>query len=197
MAIGAASITEAIRSMNTQNLNALKDLIAQEESNRKAEIKNMYGEWFCNIVGIENIYSLTQVEAKDLNLEGNSKYFQDTVKPSMLKEPAVRGIMGNNRPFVAIKLEMLDSETKKVMHVVVEVIFKRYPLTGDGGKGCQHENNYVTTLSNLTEKEVKVSSYLYSSGSMRDQHIMALKDLLEGKTVRAPVGDSFIRKATN
>ncbi len=193
MATAATSMASALRTMNLNELNALRDLIAKEETTRKTELVNTYGEWFCNIVGVDRIFQLTQVEAKDLNLTNDGKYPQCVVQPSMLKNhSAVRGMMGSNRPFVAVKIEVLDSETKKVVGVVVELIFKRYNMEGCGRKGGAREHQYVTALANSREDGTRIDSSLYCAGGMTNQQITAVKNLLEGQEIESVAGPKYL-----
>jgi hypothetical protein len=176
-----------IRAMNGLELGALIARLQKVETNRKAEIESAYGTDFCTIVTVEKIYSLPKVEAKTLGLENDSKYPSKVVVPSMLNGPcAVRGIMGSGRPFIAIKIDVLDSKTKEKIDVVVELVFKRYSLKGDGGKGKYMENNYVTALTNTSEKGKTLPSFLYGSRGMSKEQMAAVKDLLDGKTITAP-----------
>lgn len=182
------SMAQLVRSLDAQGLSALMALIQQESTKRKTEIEDSYGNWFCSIVGVERIYSLAVVEAQELDLAKDGKYPEGVVKPSMMKElSAVRGIMGSNRPFIAIKIEILDPTTRKVEGVVVELIFKRYSLDREG-KGSIFEHNYVTALSNATEDGTAFRSCLYNSGGMIDKQITAVRDLLEGKEIVALCG---------
>jgi hypothetical protein len=166
-----------IRAMNGLELGALIARLQKVETNRKAEIESAYGTDFCTIVTVEKIYSLPKVEANPSKV----------VVPSMLNGPcAVRGIMGSGRPFIAIKIDVLDSKTKEKIDVVVELVFKRYSLKGDGGKGKYMENNYVTALTNTSEKGKTLPSFLYGSRGMSKEQMAAVKDLLDGKTITAP-----------
>ena len=193
MATTASSMASALRSMNLNELNALRDLIVKEETDRKKEVRETYGEWFSNIVGVDRIFQLVKVEAKDLNLEAEGKYPQGVVRPSMLKDlSAVRGLTGWKRPFIAIKVEVLEPETKKVVGVFVELIFKRYGLDGDGKPGSIFEDNYVTALSNSREDGTRIESCLYCAGGMTSKQITAVRELLEGKEIEAVAGPKYL-----
>jgi hypothetical protein len=184
-------ISSCIPGMNGLEISALIDLLQKEETNRKTEIKDAYGPDFCNIVSVEKIYGLAKVEAKTLGLENDSECPDNIVTPAMLNGCcAVRGVMGSLRPFIAIKIDILDSKTKEKIDVVVELVFKRYSLKGDGGKGKYMENNYVTALFITSEKGHSFPSFCYSdlycSGGMSEEEMAAVKDLLDGKTITAP-----------
>ena len=191
-------IDSLIRGMSGLELRALQDRLQREEAARKAEIEDAYGADFSNIVGLENIYSLTEVQAKDLGLENDAKYPSNIVTPSMLSDHiAVRGLMGSYRPFIAIKIEVLDPRTKQRIDTVVELIFKRFSLKGDGAKGRCREDSYVTALYNISEKGKSLRSFLYSKGYMIETQKAAVRDLLDGKTIKAqvPESDHLIRMA--
>lgn len=163
------------------DLNRLAELV----EHRKIELT--YGRTFTQIVGAENIFKLPVVDAQELNLRSEDKYYQNTTKPSHMKDKsAVRGTNGRNCPFVAIKIDVLVAETRQLVAKVVEVVFKRYGNSGDGSFGKIHENNYVTTLSTVTEEGESHPSYLYSQSGMSESQIQAVRDLLEGKEIGAP-----------
>lgn len=192
----ATDYSKLFQTMNSQQLQTLLNQAANEMSKREKEIADNYGGFFTSIVGVEQIFRLNVVPADQLNLLGDSKYYAQTVKPSMLKDaPAVRGITSDNRPFIAIQIEMLNPETREVVDKVVELVFKRYSLDFDGKKGALHENNYVTALHNAGENGTFYNSTLYTSGSMSTPQIEAVRDLLEGKEIKAPTGYYLIRKA--
>lgn len=167
----------------------------EKKKERQEKIKSIYGQRFTQVVGIENISSLVEMSAAELNLENDDTYPSNTVKPYMMKElSAVRGIMGSSRPFIAIKIEMLHRETKDVVAVVVEFIFMRYVI--DNGESRKiFENNYVTATNIIDDKGHHFLSNLYSSGSMSVQQMEAVRDLLEGKEILAPKESYIIRKA--
>jgi len=173
------------------NLDELKKLKVFAK-HRKSEL--IYGRQFTKIVGAENIFRLPSVEATELNLHSeNDKYYPMCTKPSHMKDKsAVRGINGRDCPFVAIKIEVLDAETRQLVTKVVEVIFKRYGNFGDGGYGKWHENNYVTTLYTVTEEGERHCSYLYNNACMSDAQMQAVRDLLEGKEIPAPCSKSHL-----
>ncbi len=169
-----ATIAEQIRSMNVFELNALRELIVQEETHRKTEIEDVYGQWFCNIVGVEKIYSLVKVDAKDINLDHVNKYPDLYVKPSMLGDrAAVRGEF-NNQPFIALKVDRLDPITKTVIDTVVEIVFKRFK---------DHAMTYVVPSNILSETEKHSTSFLSENSGLSQREIEVIKGLLEGKEV--------------
>jgi hypothetical protein len=192
-------IQSLIQSMDTISLDQLiKESQSELKNRQEAKTKQMlseYGKIFCDIIGVDTIYSIPVVEAKTLGLLKESKYPQKVVKPSMMGgHSVVRGKTELNRPFIAIKIEMLTPETRKVEAVVVELIFKRYSIDCDGRGGGLHEDNYVTALNNSTNNGEVYPSTLYSTGGMSDSQIQAVKDLLEGKEIKSPVGNYLIRK---
>ncbi len=180
-------ISSLVQSMSELELNVLKNHIEKEEAQRKANIEATYGSHFCKIVGIEQIYLLAQVEAKELSLESHSKYPEKVVTPKMLgQHSAVRGITGQQHPFIAIRIDVLDCDTKEKVDEVVELIYTRHSLKGDGGKGRIHENNYVTALTNTSANGKTLNSFLYSSGGMSNEQMEAVSDLLSGKQIIPP-----------
>ncbi|MCE2982067.1 MAG: hypothetical protein LW832_00735 [Parachlamydia sp.] len=164
-------------------------LMFENEKKLKIEqVKKQYGDYFCSIV--KHIFRLQEVEAEKLNLVNEGKYPSHRVSPAMLgNESAVRGMMGSNRPFLAIKIEVLDATTKLVQKVTTEVIFKRYPL----GSWPDREDVYVTVLGNQTfdvngnKLEGYHHSFLYAGGGMSDEQLRAVQDLLEGKEIVPPL----------
>lgn len=148
-------------------------------------VKEAYGKLFCEKIGLKTICRLPVVSAKDLNLEHSGKYPNAMIIPSMLKgEYAVRGMM-EARPFVAIVLGHVDEKTNEITDVFVEIIFKRYSIRGDGGKGKVYEDNYVTANTVWFDKkgnQQEVPSCLYASGGMTPEQLRVVRDLLDGKT---------------
>jgi hypothetical protein len=181
-----------IRAMNMRELNARLQKEKDAIEAVKEEIKGVYGTDFCKIVTVKKIYFLAKVKANALGLENDDKYPNNVVTPAMLNgRRAVRGVMGSLRPFIAIKIDVLDSKTKEKIDVVVELVFKRYSLKGDGAKGGYMENNYVTALSITSEQGKSWNSFL-SSGEMSHKKMAAVKDLLDGKTIIAPQAKCYL-----
>jgi len=181
---------------NDLHVGTVSKVVDKEREIRKQIIESNYGPLFSEIVGPDRIDALPEMMAADLNLKKDSKYCSKVVAPSMLKEnSAVRGVLGSGRPFIAIKVEMLDSQTKEVVDTVVELVFKRYPLKGDGGPNRVYENNYVTALINISDKGISYPSTLYGSCGMSNIQIEALRELLDGKEIKAPVGAYFLRQS--
>jgi hypothetical protein len=194
MAISPQSMAQFVQSADTKSLGALMTLLQQEPARRKAQMEDTYGNWFCDIVGIERIYALAVVDAKQLNLDTFTGKCPDRVViPSMLgKHTAVRGTFGN-KPLIAIKLEILCPATKKVEGVVVEVIFKKSPLDMDGGKGKPDENRYLAA-NTKTDNGTYFNSCLGYNGlfSMNKEQVTAVEDLLKGKTIVAVHGPKYL-----
>ena len=71
--------------------------------------------------------------------------------------------------------------------ITIVLVMKRYSNTGDGKRGRLHENNYVTSLWYIDDIGVQHNSYLYQSGGMSPNELMAVKSLIEGETVRSPI----------
>ncbi len=179
----------SLSSLSNEELNSLVSEAQAEQASRMKKVKDLYGAFFSDIIGLEQLYKLPEVPAQQLRLNVDLKYPQQRALPShMPHTSAVRGILGvqDRTPFVAVKIEVLDPTTKKVEAVVVEVIFKRYSLS---------EDNYVTALSNITEDGKIVPSVLYTGGAMSPIQITAVRELLEGKTIKAPIGKNLIRLA--
>lgn len=171
---------DMIAAMSSAQLIQLREAISQEETKRyqqeeakklKTAITNLYGDYFCEIVGLENISRLPEVKAEDVGLHVTGKYPYRQAQPKMLgKESAVRGIMSGDRPFVAIKLQVEDEESK-VLGIFVEIIFKSD--TGSYHSGSSAIDDYGNTHSEL----------IPSSDGLSDENMKVVKNLLEGKKV--------------
>lgn len=188
----------------TNVMNKIDELSLLELEKVQAQIQDkiithVYGREFSRILSAKTIFSLPVVEAKQLDLDSEDKYYVMQAKPSALgNASAVRGINGRNCPFVAVKIDMLDSNTHELIAQVVEVVFKRYGNDGDGRYDGIYENNYVTTLYNTAEDGTRYTSCLYDSGGMKKHEMQALKDLLDGKTITSPHQTNIlIRMAKN
>lgn len=138
---------------------------------QKQEIIDLYGEWFCEKAGIENLLQMPEFSAAELNLTEGSKYHQETVLPCHLKgESAVRFKDSWERQGIAIKFAHLDEE-QNILYEYVELLYTRYK---------DHIDNYVSALRNQCSDGNSRSSLFYVSyGANLDQ----LKDLLEGEIV--------------
>ena len=173
-------MTVQMHSMTIQQLEALKAQIAQEEARRMAEIPMIFGEWFTNNIGKEIIYKVAIVDPKALGLEYDAKhylrlnysgkYFLNPIRPAMLGDAsAVRGVLGpKQKPFITVKIEVLDRTTRKTKHVFVELIFKRYSK--------KFPDHYV----------IATHPTVLGLGVMGDKGITILRDLLAGKEIVVP-----------
>lgn len=188
------SLDQLLAAVPSQNLDNLIQQLQKLKKEREEKIIKVYGRVFCDIVGAETILKLPEVDAKELHLHAeNDKYYPCMARPSHLKDKsAVRGINGRNCPFIAIKIEMLNSKTREVIAKVVEVFFKRYGNDGHGRVGGLQENNYVTTLYNMTDDDKRYTSSFSSDGTLLRDQSKALRDLLDGKEVVTPVNKSVI-----
>lgn len=176
-----------LSSLSFQELGALMIKIQEEQNERQKKIPIDYGPWFCKIVGQETICRLPEMDAKSLGLDRDGKYPEGTT-PSMLRtHSAVRGIMSWNRPFIAIKVEVREIDTDKIVGVFVEVIFKRYGLDGEGAPGRARENHYVTLFLTHSDDGKKHGTFLYGAGAMKEEGVIAVRDLLEGQEVVSPI----------
>lgn len=159
------------------------------------QIRDVYGERFCNTVGIENILKMPRVTAESLNLQNPGKYPSQIVLVDFLKEAsAVKGLDGCKRPFIAIRMEYYDNRENKIVKYV-ELIFKRYSIDGDGGKGQLHENTYVSALDNMCDDGRVRESVFYQTGGTQDWSHM--KVLMDGQLVRTALmkdRGGFVRK---
>lgn len=197
--MSSVNLDQLMTSLSLDDIQKLMTLLPKEEEARRTKINDLFGKVFCQGVGEHNILQLPVVQAEDLNLVKTSKYPECRVTISMLKgKSAVRGLMTMDydeimqRPFLALHVDILTKEGNKLQEVV-ELVFKRYPIETDGGKGCMHEHNYVTALTNLADDGRGFRSYLYSSGGMTPEQIQAVRDLLEGKEILTPVSDHGMR----
>lgn len=165
----------------------------QELEGLRRNISDIYGEVFTGIVGGNKIFDIPEMDARELHLDNPGEYPEDRVTPGLFKAATTRGIMGDGRPFIAIKVELLDPATGAVVAKVVEVIFKRYSLQGDGGKGQAHEHHYVSVQSNRGDDGKRYPSLFQPEGRMDKAQMEALRDLLQDKTVD-PRGEQSLQQ---
>ena len=188
-------ILYTIQKLGFSDLTSLEQAARAESALRLQKVKDIYGQWFSDLIGLERLCNLPEVPASQLGLADADKvkYPSNLVLPSHFSQAsAVRGIMGSQlpRPFVAVKVTMFDPTTHKVVATVAELIFKRYAINADGGRGRLFEDNYVTALHCKSSNGEQFPSNLYASGGMTAAQLTALKDLLQGKTIEAPVTHS-------
>jgi hypothetical protein len=156
--------------------------VEQNVQEKLKQIEKDYGSLFCSYIKPETISEIQEVACKDLGLHIDRKYHENIVTPSQLhKQVVVRTKDGANRPLIAIRVELLDERKNKLCEVV-ELVYKRYSLNGDGKKGGCRENHWVTALSNRSSHAFEFRSGL-ASGEMTPEQLKRVKDLLEGKTV--------------
>ena len=116
------SLTFKMNGLNLSDLDQLREEINKQidtqVEERKIQIVETFGDRFTNIVGVGLIDSLPEVSAESLKLDGKvSKYPGGIVKPSDLDgHSAVRSIMGDKRPVIALTIELL-SESKEIQAV--------------------------------------------------------------------------------
>ena len=170
-------------------------LAQQENQKREDEIVSIYERLFSSIIGCGTLFDLPIVSLTSLGVD-EAKY-PEGIKPSMMNEhSAVRGMMESGRPFVAIKIQIVEATTQKVIAVgAVEFVFKRY--SKEGGLKGRDEDNYVTSPTIRSEGGTQYASTLYSTGGMSTKQMQAVKALLDGKEIKAPIkthGNYLIKK---
>lgn len=186
--------TAAFPNIDTPLFQEIWKAFEEEREKRIRDIEDIYGRLFSNIIGKERLFNIPCLYAEDVHLEKDDKY--PSIKLEALKEhSAIRGITGSQRPFIAIKVEILNEATHEVEDVYPELICKRYPIDGDGRKGGDHEDNYITAVSTVSQKGKTYTSKLYSTGGMSEVQMEAVRDLLKGKEIKSPFGKDLIRKA--
>lgn len=111
-------------SVFSQNMGYRQLCALQEWVNEAVPVYNSYGEWFTDAVGVDKLVKLHEVNAKEVKLDTDQESI-DWVTPDLFKEPAVRGTGGKSRPFVAIKLELLNPKTREVIDTIVLLVLKR------------------------------------------------------------------------
>lgn len=186
----ASQLLSRIEHQEDLSLRELYNQSSHEIKNRKEKILQEFGSRFTELVGFERIEALPVVNAEDIGLIGGQKYPGGQVKPYLMNgQSAVRGVMKDtNRPFIAIKIQMKDPETLKILGTVVEVIFKRYSNDRDSKLGEWHENNWVTALSNADNYGNFYRSTLYRGGGMSKKQMEGVRDLLDGKEIHSVSG---------
>ena len=186
-------------------ISELQHFIYEASTQKTERTIDLYGSVLTDIIGVEAISKLPEKTPEELNLHTSAlrytdkgetfqlssegKYPKNQIRPHHLEQPVVRGVLDSNRPFIALKLEVQRSLPSGLLETskVVELVMKRYSNTGDGKRGRRHENNYVTSLWCTDDTGMSHNSYLYQSGGMSPNELMAVKSLIEGKTVRSPI----------
>lgn len=161
------------------DLYALQEKIQQR---LKEEIQSQHSEQFIEALGLEALTKIPVVQS-DADEAGNYTTF--------------RGLDRSNRPFIAIKVDLLDQTGEKAAQVV-EKIFKRYSLDGDGKNGEEHGNNYVTTPAVRGDDGKEYPTGLYNAGGMSKEEQQGVGRLLRGEVLAHPFRDGFsMRLAKN
>lgn len=162
----------------------LKDLYF-ESRRREAKLEEEFGTSLCKALGHDTIDAIPEVPADKLGLENTDQYHQRTVLPAHLgEETVVRGKDGWNRPFIAVKCDVLDEKLEKVAELV-EIIHKRYPLDGLGGKRKEHENSYISGFNNIDSKGQVHFSVMPATPHFQGT-IDLFKRILNGETFKIP-----------
>ncbi|MCH9609196.1 MAG: hypothetical protein S4CHLAM45_04180 [Chlamydiales bacterium] len=160
-------------------------LFRQTMAKLSEEIRGKHSTGFITAVGIDRIMMAPIVTAEALGLNTKDRYHEKIVIPDMLgDESVVRGVDGNERPFIAVKVEILDPKKQKVSEMV-EVIYKRYGLNSDGENNGIHENNYVTALQNKCDDGSTCESvFQLHRGSLTGKQMEKLGQLLKGEKIQ-------------
>ncbi|GAB4230732.1 MAG: hypothetical protein Tsb0021_08880 [Chlamydiales bacterium] len=175
---------DSLNSLSALQLYQLQEQVKQKIDQINCEIKEHHTETFIESIGLTALAKLPKVSANQLQLHIERKYPQCIVKPDMLdKENGVRGIDGLKRPFIALKIDLLETTTLKKVTTIVEVIFKAYSLDKDGKNGTIFSNTYWTALVNQDKKGQIYTSGLYSTGAMRQEQMQMIGRLLNEETV--------------
>lgn len=153
-----------------QQLQQLQQQVQNQIEQVKEKQKLIYGQSLGKIIDFETISKIEEFTAKELGLENPDKYPKN-VQPKHLKGRAVvRGVDGLDRPFIAVRIELLNEKLEKICEVV-ELVFKGLPF-----------DVWVTPPHNLADNGLWFRGSLYSTGTMNEKQIEGLRDLLAGKT---------------
>lgn len=183
----SADMTRLVQTMNLKDLETLRALIVERQNSRLQEIQKLYGKVLPDIIGIETIDAIPQVDAKEVNLENDRIYPDQAVTPSMLgNRSVVRGVMGSGRPFIALKIELLDSVTKKTKGVVVELVMRRYAK--------EQPDNYALPTNICGENGTHFYTSLCTGGGLDEEQMRVVKKLLQGEEVQAPRDRSYLMR---
>lgn len=177
-----------IGGMSIGQLVALQHQIDPATQLRKQILKfqqeHAWGERFTHAVGIEMLANLPEVDAAQLKLDDDHEGLPDRVTPDLFKEPAVRGITGKDRrPFIAIKLLLIDPKTRKVVDTIVLLVFKRFGLNSSGAKGGGDENNIVTAPTCKGASGKIYNCPINGANGMNLEQFDYVRRLLDGITV--------------
>lgn len=176
-----------------------KDPLSYDEVPLKSEndLRSVYGDTFCNEVGIDNLKNMAGMKAAAVNMVVHSDYPDNLVTVDLLdNNTAVKGIDSLNRPFILLKAKYFDSVDNKTVECV-EVIFKRHPLHSSGGKGKAYENRYVSAKLNICSDRKSRPSAFVTQGTTFDWE--KLKKFMNGEPVginSIEVKDSYIQRVT-
>ena len=177
-----ATVTFAPQSIADMRINA--SALDQIFEPMESQIETDYSPWFCNNIGVERILSIPQVKAEDVNLQNDRDYPEGEVKPSMLKHSAVRGSTGNNRPFIALKIDVFHPKTKEKIDTVAVLVLKRYSNNHDGQDPI-FRNNYRTMNAVSENRNISHNCNFFGSGMHTSlEHLHVVRDLLDGKEVQ-------------
>lgn len=168
-----------------------KNLLTEKE--KVEHVKNTYGLWFSNAIGLPLLVDLPVIDYKQLDLTNLSKYNEQRAKPEHMKGlSAGRGIISDqdivgirHRPFIAVLIEIKDKKTLRIIDEVVEVFFKR---------DVYDENNYVSSLTTYSKTDAAHyrQSVFHCGSGMNENDIKSVRELLEGKEIEAPRDKSLL-----
>jgi hypothetical protein len=182
----AANMTSLVQSMNLQELEKLRALIVEKQNSRLKEIQELYGKMVTGIIGIETIDAIPQVKAQEVNLEDDRNYPDCAVRPSMLgNRSVVRGVMGSGRPFIALKIELLDCTTREQAGIVVELLMKRYALEGP--------DNYTMPTNTCDDQGEHFYCSFRTAGGLDEEQIGLVKKLLQGEEIQTRTPSYLMR----
>jgi len=172
--------TPGLKEMSYAELQSLIKEATRVQEEKKTKISKYLGDWFQSYIPVDTFLSFRQVEPEQIGIKKGDKYFKG-VKPSDLKgENVVAGVC-EKRPFIALRVELIDNKGGRIAEVA-EVIHKRYAKMAE---------NWVSNLDAMKEDGLLCGSVFYATKGMSDEEMTVLQDVLNGETVQSVVNPMY------
>ncbi len=162
----------ALDKLSPSQLLELKERAEKRWAEIEQEVEQTYHSNIVNLLGLRALAKIPVVAHEALDLR-QQDYHSSIPLSKLGPHSAVRGKDPVGRPFVAMKVKLLDAETLEPVATVVEIVFQRY---------LDQSTNWVSG-SCIGDDEKAYQSGLYRQGSMTKAQLERVGQLLGGETI--------------
>lgn len=166
------------------NHSSLDNIPTLTQSPKNEQLLDMYGEKFCNAIGIENLLKMPQLPLESLLFTSYNDFYTRAFTVEKFvhaadQAHAVRGVDTNNHPYIAIKLAYLDKNKDK-KYEFIEVIYQKNKYEMDNYKACSFNicSDDKSRLSKFSKKlDLNLIKNLFENKTLKLSQINEQKPL--------------------